>query len=193
MKAIAAASAPRPEWTSDLTEDQLAIRAAVEEICRPFDDDYWLRKDRDGGFPGGLLSRDRRRRLARHRDADRVRRRRPRHQRGGPDDGDGRRPPAPACRARRRIHMNVFGLHPVVVHGSDEQKRRWLPPIIDGRGQGLLRRDRAEHRAEHAEAEDDGRAQGRPLRGQRPEGLDLDGAGRAARSCCWPGPRRSRR
>jgi acyl-CoA dehydrogenase len=30
------------------------------------------------------------------------------------------------------LHMNVFGLQPVVVHGSDEQKRRWLPPIIAG-------------------------------------------------------------
>src|SRR3546814_15456417 len=30
------------------------------------------------------------------------------------------------------IHMNVFGLHPVVVHGSDEQKARWLPRIIAG-------------------------------------------------------------
>ena len=30
------------------------------------------------------------------------------------------------------MHMNVFGLHPVVVHGTDEQKRRWLPPIIKG-------------------------------------------------------------
>ena len=30
------------------------------------------------------------------------------------------------------IHMNVFGLHPVVVHGSDAQKARWPPPIIQG-------------------------------------------------------------
>jgi len=30
------------------------------------------------------------------------------------------------------IHMNVFGLHPVVVHGSDEQRQRWLPRIIAG-------------------------------------------------------------
>jgi acyl-CoA dehydrogenase len=30
------------------------------------------------------------------------------------------------------IHMNIFGLHPVVVFGSDEQKRRFLPPLIAG-------------------------------------------------------------
>src|SRR5690606_16824365 len=30
------------------------------------------------------------------------------------------------------LHMNVFGLQPVVVHGTEEQKRRWLPPIIKG-------------------------------------------------------------
>ena len=36
------------------------------------------------------------------------------------------------------IHMNVFGLHPVVVYGSDEQKRRWLPPIIEGKVQACF-------------------------------------------------------
>lgn len=30
------------------------------------------------------------------------------------------------------IHMNIFGLHPVVVNGTPEQKRRWLPPLISG-------------------------------------------------------------
>jgi acyl-CoA dehydrogenase len=34
--------------------------------------------------------------------------------------------------AASAIHMNVFGLHPVVVHASDEQRARWLPPIIRG-------------------------------------------------------------
>ena len=28
--------------------------------------------------------------------------------------------------------MNIFGLHPVVVFGNDEQKRRFLPPLIAG-------------------------------------------------------------
>ena len=31
------------------------------------------------------------------------------------------------------IHMNIFGLNPVVVFGSDEQKQRWLPPLIAGK------------------------------------------------------------
>jgi acyl-CoA dehydrogenase len=31
------------------------------------------------------------------------------------------------------VHMNIFGLHPVVVFGAEEQKRRWLPPLIAGR------------------------------------------------------------
>jgi acyl-CoA dehydrogenase len=31
------------------------------------------------------------------------------------------------------VHMNIFGLHPVVVFGSDEQKKRWLPPLIAGK------------------------------------------------------------
>src|SRR6185437_11565564 len=30
------------------------------------------------------------------------------------------------------VHMNVFGLHPVVVFGTEEQKARFLPPLIAG-------------------------------------------------------------
>ena len=30
------------------------------------------------------------------------------------------------------LHMNIFGLHPVVVYGSAEQKKNFLPPLIDG-------------------------------------------------------------
>ena len=31
------------------------------------------------------------------------------------------------------IHMNIFGLNPVVVFGTEEQKRRILPPLIAGK------------------------------------------------------------
>src|SRR6516165_6293690 len=30
------------------------------------------------------------------------------------------------------VHINIFGLQPVVVFGTDEQKRRMLPPLIAG-------------------------------------------------------------
>ena len=30
------------------------------------------------------------------------------------------------------VHMNIFGLHPVVVFGTAQQKQRWLPPLIAG-------------------------------------------------------------
>ncbi|MEO8166493.1 MAG: acyl-CoA dehydrogenase family protein, partial [Betaproteobacteria bacterium] len=31
--------------------DQIAIRAAIEKLCTKFDAQYWLERDRDGGFP----------------------------------------------------------------------------------------------------------------------------------------------
>src|SRR3989449_3248854 len=31
------------------------------------------------------------------------------------------------------VHMNIFGLNPVVVFGDDAQKRRMLPPLIEGK------------------------------------------------------------
>ena len=31
------------------------------------------------------------------------------------------------------VHMNIFGLNPVVVFGSDAQKKRMLPGLIQGR------------------------------------------------------------
>jgi len=31
------------------------------------------------------------------------------------------------------VHMNIFGLNPVVVFGTPEQKRRMLPPLIAGK------------------------------------------------------------
>src|SRR6266545_1390339 len=30
------------------------------------------------------------------------------------------------------VHMNIFGLNPVVVFGTEEQKRRMLPPLVAG-------------------------------------------------------------
>jgi acyl-CoA dehydrogenase len=30
------------------------------------------------------------------------------------------------------VHMNIFGLNPVVQFGTEEQKRRMLPPLVSG-------------------------------------------------------------
>src|ERR1700739_3929744 len=35
----------------DLNEDQLSIQASIEKVCEKFDDEYWLERDRHGGFP----------------------------------------------------------------------------------------------------------------------------------------------
>ena len=115
----------------DFTEDQVAIRNAINEVCTDFNDDYWLRKDREGGFPEDFYSA-----IAK---AGWLGIAMPAEY-GGSGLGI-----AEAClmmetvsasgaglSGASAIHMNVFGLHPVVMYGSDEQKRRWLPPIING-------------------------------------------------------------
>ena len=33
------------------TEDQLAIKDSVGKLCAEFDDRYWLKKDKEGGYP----------------------------------------------------------------------------------------------------------------------------------------------
>jgi acyl-CoA dehydrogenase len=115
-----------------LSEEQIAIRSAVEEICRDFDDEYWLKKDREGGFPEDFYSA-----MA---AAGWLGIAMPQAF-GGAGLGI-----SEAClmletvsasggclSAASAIHMNVFGLHPVVVHGSNEQRARWLPAIIEGK------------------------------------------------------------
>jgi acyl-CoA dehydrogenase len=115
----------------DLTEDQLAIQRAVADICEPFDDEYWLRKDREGGFPEDFY-----RAMA---DAGWLGIAMPQAY-GGAGLGileasvmmETVAASGACLSGASAIHMNVFGLHPVVVFGTDEQKQRWLPPIIRG-------------------------------------------------------------
>jgi acyl-CoA dehydrogenase len=34
-----------------LSAEQEQIRETVQKVCAPFDAEYWLKKDREGGFP----------------------------------------------------------------------------------------------------------------------------------------------
>ena len=115
-----------------LSADQQAIVEAVEQLCKPFDADYWLRKDTEGGFP-----EDFHRAMA---DAGWLGVAMPERFGGS---GLGITEAAlvmhtvsasgAGLSGASAVHMNIFGLHPVVVHGNDEQRERWLPSLIQGR------------------------------------------------------------
>jgi len=114
-----------------LSDEQRAIQSAVRDLCSGFDDDYWRAKDSDGGFPEDFY-----RAMA---QAGWLGIAMPAEYGGAglgileaalmmeTVSGSGA-----GLSGASAIHMNVFGLHPVVVHGSDAQKARWLPRIIAG-------------------------------------------------------------
>jgi acyl-CoA dehydrogenase len=115
-----------------LTGDQETIKGEIEKLCAPFDDAYWHKQDSAASFPedfyravanGGWLG------IAMPEAF------------GG--SGLGISEAAVMMRAisesgagmsgTSSVHMNIFGLQPVVVFGSEEQKGRMLPPLIEGR------------------------------------------------------------
>ena len=114
-----------------LTAEQRESRAAVARLCQDFGDDYWLKKDEEGGFPHEFH-----RAMA---EAGWLGIAMPEAYGGS---GLGITEAAVLMQAvaesgagfsgASAIHMNIFGLHPVVVFGTDEQKRRFLPPLIAG-------------------------------------------------------------
>ena len=115
-----------------LTGEQQGIRDAILKICARLGDEYWLEKDRHGGFPTEL------------------------HQALAADGWLGIAMPeayggsglgiteaaimmqaiaesGAGMQGASAIHMNIFGLNPVVVFGTEEQKQRNLPPLIAGK------------------------------------------------------------
>jgi len=121
----------------DLSDEQRAIVEAVAGVCRDFGDDYWLARDSEGGFPEDFY-----RAMA---DAGWLGIAMPQEY-GGAGLGileatlmmEAVAASGAGLSGASAIHMNVFGLHPVVVHGTPEQKQRWLPPIIDGQAKACF-------------------------------------------------------
>jgi acyl-CoA dehydrogenase len=115
----------------EFSDDQLAIRDAINKLCADFDPDYWLDCDTTGTFPRAFV------------DAICA---------GGwfgiamPEAYGGSglgiteasvmmqavSQAGGGYTAASAIHLNLFGLNPVVVFGTDEQKQRMLPPLIRG-------------------------------------------------------------
>src|SRR5882672_34420 len=115
----------------ELTEDQELIRKSVAELASKFDDQYWMEKDQAHEFPqafydaiasGGWLGMTIPEEYGGHGLgiteatilAEEVARS------GG------------AMNAASAIHLSIFGMQPVVKHGSAELKARTLPPVATG-------------------------------------------------------------
>lgn len=116
----------------EFTEAQLAIRDAIAKLCAKYGPEYWLARDEDGHFPeefvkdlasGGWLAITMPPEL------------------GG--SGLGVTEAALMMQTIARsgagfsgcsaVHINLFGPMPVVVYGTEEQKRRMLPPLMQGK------------------------------------------------------------
>jgi len=115
-----------------MTPEQEAIKDSVAAICKRFGDDYWLRKDREGGFPqdfydafaaagwlgicipeayGGSNLGIQEAAVMMHTIAR---------------SGAG-------MSGASSLHINIFGLNPVLVYGTEAQKQRMLPPMVSGK------------------------------------------------------------
>jgi len=117
--------------------EQEAIRDAVARVCADFGLDYWRQHDRDGGFPvefhrafasAGWLGIAM---PAEHGGAGLGITEAALMMRTIAESGAG-------FSGASAIHMNIFGLHPVVLFGTPEQQRRWLPPLIAGEQQACF-------------------------------------------------------
>jgi acyl-CoA dehydrogenase len=113
------------------SDEQRAIRDAIAKLCANFGDDYWLECDNTGKYPQEFvdaITKDGWLGIAMPEAY------------GGAglgiteatlmlqtvsESGAG----LSGCSA---IHLNIFGLNPVVVFGTEEQKERMLPPLIRG-------------------------------------------------------------
>ena len=115
-----------------LSEDQEAIADAVTKACAPFTDEYWTAVDEEGRFPhefhkamadGGWLGITMPVEL------------------GGSGLGvteaaimmHAITSAGGGFAAASSIHINLFGPHSIVVHGTPEQKARFLTPLIEGK------------------------------------------------------------
>jgi acyl-CoA dehydrogenase len=115
----------------DLSEEQQKIVDSIARLCQRFPEDYWLKRDKEGGFPADFhqaLAKDGWLGIAMPEEY------------GGAGLGITEAALMMQTIAQSgagfsgasAVHMNIFGLNPVVVFGTEEQKKRMLPPLIEG-------------------------------------------------------------
>lgn len=115
----------------ELTEDQQTIKEAVAELACRFDAQYWMEKDLNHEFPSEFYNA---------------------FAEGGwlgittPEEYGGHgmgiteasillqevAASGAGMNGASSMHLSIFGMHPVIVHGSEAMKQETLPRIVDG-------------------------------------------------------------
>lgn len=115
----------------DLSDDQREIKAAVGRLCAKFDDAFWLETDETGAFPEPFV--------AAMAEGGWLGMAFPEAYGGA---GLGLTEAALVMQAvtesgagfsgASAIHINIFGPKPIERFGTEEQRQRFLPPLIRG-------------------------------------------------------------
>ncbi|MFC7473524.1 acyl-CoA dehydrogenase family protein [Dankookia sp. GCM10030260] len=117
--------------------EQEAIREGVAAVCRRFGDDYWRDCEAEARFPrefhqamaeGGWLGITM---PTEHGGAGLGVTEAAIMMHTVARSGGG-------MAAASSLHINMFGPHPIVVHGTAEQKARFIPPLVEGRDQACF-------------------------------------------------------
>ncbi|KAG5655237.1 hypothetical protein KAF25_001990 [Fusarium avenaceum] len=116
-----------PEWT----ESQRSVREAISKICAKYPDEYWLERDTEHKFPWELYND-----LAANGWLGICLP----EEYGGAGLGISEAAvmlhtiaeSGAGMNGASSVHMNIFGLEPVAKFGTNEQKKRWLVPLIRG-------------------------------------------------------------
>jgi acyl-CoA dehydrogenase len=115
----------------DETEEQSLIRAAIRKVCSDFPDEYWARLDEAHEFPWDFYNA-----LA---EAGWIGVAIPEAY-GGSGRGISEASivleeisaSGAAMNGASAVHLSIFGMHPVVKHGSDDLKQTYLPRVASG-------------------------------------------------------------
>lgn len=115
----------------ELTESQRATVQGVQAVLTRYDDEYWRGQDEDGQFPWAFYDE-----LA---AAGWVGLAIP-EEYGGLGQGvseaavmlEAIAASGAGMNGASALHLTVFGMNPVVKHGSEEMKRKYLPQVADG-------------------------------------------------------------
>jgi len=116
----------------ELTEDQQTIRKAVAELAAKFDDQYWMETDTAHEFPHEFYDAFAKAGWLGITTPEEY---------GGHGYGiteaslllEEVAASGAGMNGASSLHMSIFGMHPVVLHGSEEMKRENLPRIASGK------------------------------------------------------------